>query len=412
MDEFTFPPPQAGRRVEQLGACRAEDEQRDAARPVDEVVDEVEQRVVGPVQVLEDEDERALVGERLEEAAPRRERLVAPRRRTSSSVSRPASGRRCRSIQPASRVVADESLDGLPELLLRLLRTVGLEDPGLRLDHLAERPERHAFAVRKRAAVAPVDEPEVSGLDRLEELEDEPALADARDADERDELRLAARGSRGRRSRAGALSSCVAADERRAADAARRRRAHVPAAPPRRRPDPPCPWPRSTAARRTRSRARSRGYVVSSTRMPFVGAADLQTRRRVDDVARGHALAGLRAGVERDERLAGRDPDADLELAVLGERVADRERRPHRALRVVLVCDRGAEDGHHGVADELLDGAAEALELASGRVRGRAGAAGARPPGPSRSARAVKPTRSQKRQVTTLRSSRCASGAE
>ena len=27
------------------------------------------------------------------------------------------------------------------------------------------------------------------------------------------------------------------------------------------------------------------------------------------------------------------------------------------------MCDRGAEEGHHGVADELLDRAAEALEL-------------------------------------------------
>ena len=67
--------------------------------------------------------------------------------------------------------------------------------------------------------------------------------------------------------------------------------------------------------------------------------------------------------VERDQRLAGRDPDADLELALLGERVANRERRADRALGIVLVRDRGAEDGHDRVADELLDRAAEALEL-------------------------------------------------
>ena len=34
------------------------------------MVDEVEQAVVGPVQVLEDEHERTLLRERLEEAAP------------------------------------------------------------------------------------------------------------------------------------------------------------------------------------------------------------------------------------------------------------------------------------------------------------------------------------------------------
>ena len=43
--------------------------------------------------------------------------------------------------------------------------------------------------------------------------------------------------------------------------------------------------------------------------------------------------------------------------------VADGERGADRALRVVLVRNRGAEHGHHGVADELLDRPPEALEL-------------------------------------------------
>jgi hypothetical protein len=40
------------------------------------MIDEVEQALVRPVQVLEDEDERAPVGESLEEAAPGGEALV------------------------------------------------------------------------------------------------------------------------------------------------------------------------------------------------------------------------------------------------------------------------------------------------------------------------------------------------
>ena len=53
------------------------------------------------------------------------------------------------------------------------------------------------------------------------------------------------------------------------------------------------------------------------------------------------------------------------------QRVADRERGADGALRVVLVRDGRAEDRHHGVADELLDRAAEALELrAHARVVG------------------------------------------
>ena len=52
-------------------------------------------------------------------------------------------------------------------------------------------------------------------------------------------------------------------------------------------------------------------------------------------------------------------------------RVAHRERRADRTLGVVLVRDRRAEDGHHRVADELLDRAAVPLELvAHARVVG------------------------------------------
>ena len=43
--------------------------------------------------------------------------------------------------------------------------------------------------------------------------------------------------------------------------------------------------------------------------------------------------------------------------------VADRERCAHGALGVVLVRGRRAEERHHGIADELLDGAAVTLEL-------------------------------------------------
>ena len=94
----------------------------------------------------------------------------------------------------------------------------------------------------------------------------------------------------------------------------------------------------------------------------MTGAALCKPRGRVDNVARGHALAGVRARVERDQRLARRDPDAELEAFVDCE-VADRERCAHRPLGIVLVCGRRAEERHDGVADELLDRPAVALEL-------------------------------------------------
>ena len=42
-------------------------------------------------------------------------------------------------------------------------------------------------------------------------------------------------------------------------------------------------------------------------------------------------------------------------------------RRPdaNRALGIVLVCDRGAEDGHDRVTDEFLDRSAEVLDVGS-----------------------------------------------
>ena len=79
----------AGPPLEQLGARGADDEQRHAGDAVDELVDEVEQPVVGPVQVLEHEHGRATLGQRLEEAAPRRDRLARAGRRRAVAGAEP-----------------------------------------------------------------------------------------------------------------------------------------------------------------------------------------------------------------------------------------------------------------------------------------------------------------------------------
>ena len=101
----------------------------------------------------------------------------------------------------------------------------------------------------------------------------------------------------------------------------------------------------------------------------------------------------------------GRDPDAELE-PLLDCEVADRERRAHGPLGIVLVRRRRAEERHHGVADELLDGAAVALELGADALVVRAEESPRRPPGRATRRATVKPTRSQKTTVTTLRSRR------
>ena len=105
------------------------------------------------------------------------------------------------------------AVDHRDELLLGRRRVVGLENPGVRLDDLAERPEADALAVGERAALPPGDELGV-GLGDLEQLGDEAALADPGHADERDELRgLLSPRARERVGEQAALA--LAADERR-----------------------------------------------------------------------------------------------------------------------------------------------------------------------------------------------------
>ena len=96
----------------------------------------------------------------------------------------------------------------------------------------------------------------------------------------------------------------------------------------------------------------------------------LQARRGVHHVTRDHRLTERRPCAERHDCLAGVDGDPDLQVAAgeLADDVPDDERRAHGALRVVAVGERRAEDAHHRVADELLDDAAERLDLAAHAV--------------------------------------------
>ncbi len=83
-----------------------------------------------------------------------------------------------------------------------------------------------------------------------------------------------------------------------------------------------------------------------------------------------------------DHCLTGVDahPDLELQLVVapvqLLDRFQDAQARPDRALGVILVRHRRAEDRHHRVADEFLHGAAVALDhlLELGMVRAESGA--------------------------------------
>ena len=114
----------------------------------------------------------------------------------------------------------------------------------------------------------------------------------------------------------------------------------------------------------------------------------LQPRRDVDDVARRERV--LRRCVDRDDRLAGRDPgahvqgDAGMPPVQLADPFEDRQRRTDRPFGVVALRERRAEHRHHRVADVLLDGPAVALDPARGARRSRAGSCRGRPRDPRR----------------------------
>ncbi len=95
----------------------------------------------------------------------------------------------------------------------------------------------------------------------------------------------------------------------------------------------------------------------------------LQARSGVHDVARDEPLSLLGAGTQGDDGLAGVDADPYLEgergvvVVQVVDRLEEAECGANRALGVVLVRDRRAEDRHHRVPDELLHGAAVPLDL-------------------------------------------------
>ena len=129
---------------EQLRAGEGDHEDRVAPAPVEEVLDEVEQAVVGPLEVLEDEGDRARRGDPLEERPPGREELLAAARRCVLDTEQ---GQQA-GLDPAPFLgvgdVPDEDLgDAGPGRRV----VVALGQPGPPADHLAEGPEGDALAV-------------------------------------------------------------------------------------------------------------------------------------------------------------------------------------------------------------------------------------------------------------------------
>ena len=329
--------------VEQIGAREAEEQHGGAVNPAGEVLEQVEERRLGPVDVLDEDDERPAATELLEEAAHGPERL-------------PARGGVCADCSEHARRHELAVLGVAHQLAHAVVATK-------RADHLDERPERDPVAVGEAAA----------GQNRrvvaqgCAELRRQARLADAcRPDDGEQATRICLDGPFVRVAQQ--LQLVLATDQRRVEAPRVRARAfdhgkHVP--------------------RGVRIALALESEVVAG--LQHDGVLDEAARRlpeqdlsrargllqplgHVDRVAGREHLAA--APVARDD-LAGVDADADADplaqvalqlLVQLRKRQTQLGRGAHGAQRVVFVQLGDAEDGHDRVADELFDGAAVPFE--------------------------------------------------
>ena len=116
-------------QVEQLRPRRAEHEQRSVRRPLHEVLEERQQRRIGPVQILEHEHERRSIGHLVEIPLPGGEHLF-----TLAGLAGQPDQRRQPGAQPRCVLHA---FDGGSEVVARIVLAGRLGDREMLLDDLA-----------------------------------------------------------------------------------------------------------------------------------------------------------------------------------------------------------------------------------------------------------------------------------
>ena len=147
--------------VKELRAPQAEQENRGISAPVGDVLDEVEERLLAPVDVIPHDHEWSLTGCLFEELPDSECDLIG-----------------CRLL------VAAKQRRKWPYHCRRQVALVGPQ----RLHYLNHRPIRDALAVREAAAA------DDSRVELLQNLCDEPRLADARGPEQREQVTCASRG--------------------------------------------------------------------------------------------------------------------------------------------------------------------------------------------------------------------------
>ena len=297
------------------------------------MLDEVEQWCLGPVDVLEEQDQRLYVGDPLHDLARR------PRDLLRAALAFERLHQPCRQPEDVRHGLLGAAF---AELLERLLERIVVGDARSGLDHFAEGPVGDALAIRQRTP-----HEHARSLDAVEELACEPALSHAGLAVDREEVRAAVPQTAVERVRE-ELELCLPSDEWRArAEPTYRAVEHV-------HQPPGSKWPVDALQL-------ERAGVLDDEaccREPVRGRADqdlartgraLEPRCQVDRLTRRERRLGA-----VDDDLAGFDPDPGLELEVV-DRFAHGEGCSRGSLRVVLVRLRDAERGHDSVARELLD---------------------------------------------------------
>ena len=307
--------------VEQLRSRHAEQQDRSARRQERHVLEQLEEDVLAPLDVVEDGDERLFGRDRLEQLAERPRDLVRRRRAALAE-------------QRGERVGGNGvELDSRP-LRLELLQ------------HLHDGPVGDPLPVGEAASA---DDCRVGGG---QEFGREARLAHPCRSDDRDQL--AARPAARPLPRLGERCQLPLAPDQRRVEPSFRDRGRNGNEPPRgHRLTLALQRQRLDGIRLDRDSGQTQRRLAEQGLTGLRGL--LQPRGNVDGVTRREPLLGA------SDHLAATDADPALD-AELGQGQLHLRRRPERAHGIVFVHGRQPEDRHHGVADELLDDATVALD--------------------------------------------------
>ena len=344
--------------VDELGTRRADHENGRVVDRLDELLDHLEERRLRPVDVLHHECDGSFRCHVLEEAPHPPGKLLHRERLGPEADHRAEPLRHVRAGRICQRRELREGVVGI----------IVVDDAGGVLQRLCERPERDAVAIGQ----APALESERAVGDPAEELGHEARLSDPRVRDDGHE----AGGRSGHGLVEGGLE-CVQlalpADQRSAVT-------HFDVAGFLDADELVCRDGLGLPLEHQRLYLDDLDAVadepvreLSQQHLLLTGRL-LEPSRHVDRVARHQSLVGRRVAGDDLTRVDA-SPVGELDAVVAVELDVELlERRlhsrggPYRAECVVLVEPGEAEDGHHRVADELLDHATVALELFSHRV--------------------------------------------